>query len=117
MGGPRRPVWSASAGSKRFVPSSVHGGAVLVPHWHKRYPIEIIWGEEGSVDTDRLTLSLPNRQCSREWPCNHCQARKVPHLCQFAPAKKSPSRPDNDVSGGIAKYVTAYRGTLNSPPT
>ncbi|KAI3394401.1 hypothetical protein diail_2813 [Diaporthe ilicicola] len=26
-------------------------------------------------------------QCSREWPCNHCQARKVPHLCQFAPRK------------------------------
>ncbi|KAJ4985214.1 trascription factor [Stagonosporopsis vannaccii] len=21
--------------------------------------------------------------CSREWPCDHCQARKVAHLCQF----------------------------------
>ncbi|KAF2108256.1 hypothetical protein BDV96DRAFT_504972 [Lophiotrema nucula] len=27
------------------------------------------------------------QKCSREWPCNHCQARKVPHLCQFGPKK------------------------------
>ncbi|KAF2736422.1 hypothetical protein EJ04DRAFT_575383 [Polyplosphaeria fusca] len=34
------------------------------------------------------------QKCSREWPCNHCQARKVPHLCQFGQKKadqKSPS--------------------------
>ncbi|CBX92036.1 hypothetical protein LEMA_P047420.1 [Plenodomus lingam JN3] len=28
------------------------------------------------------------QKCSREWPCNHCQARKVAHLCQFS-AKKT----------------------------
>ncbi|KAF2021511.1 hypothetical protein BU24DRAFT_362141 [Aaosphaeria arxii CBS 175.79] len=27
------------------------------------------------------------QKCSREWPCNHCQARKVPHLCQFGQKK------------------------------
>jgi hypothetical protein len=31
---------------------------------------------------------LQGDQCSREWPCNHCQARKVPHLCQFAIGQK-----------------------------
>ncbi|KAK2599633.1 hypothetical protein N8I77_011371 [Diaporthe amygdali] len=34
-------------------------------------------------------------QCSREWPCNHCQARKVPHLCQFAPKKVSTPEDDS----------------------
>ncbi|KAL3470611.1 fungal-specific transcription factor domain-containing protein [Aspergillus californicus] len=27
------------------------------------------------------------QKCSREWPCNHCQARKIAHLCKFAPKK------------------------------
>ncbi|KAF1921751.1 hypothetical protein BDU57DRAFT_435998 [Ampelomyces quisqualis] len=27
------------------------------------------------------------QRCSREWPCNHCQARKVAHLCQFGSKK------------------------------
>lgn len=30
------------------------------------------------------------QKCSREWPCNHCQARKVAHLCQFAVKKQPP---------------------------
>lgn len=41
-------------------------------------------------------------QCSREWPCNHCQARKVPHLCQFAPKKVT--TPEDDSSATPAKY-------------
>ncbi|PYH44360.1 uncharacterized protein BP01DRAFT_342607 [Aspergillus saccharolyticus JOP 1030-1] len=28
------------------------------------------------------------QKCSRDWPCNHCQARRVAHLCKF-PAKKA----------------------------
>ncbi|KIW02621.1 uncharacterized protein PV09_06066 [Verruconis gallopava] len=27
------------------------------------------------------------QKCSRQWPCNHCQARKVPHVCHFASKK------------------------------
>ncbi|KAL2820761.1 fungal-specific transcription factor domain-containing protein [Aspergillus granulosus] len=27
------------------------------------------------------------QKCSREWPCNHCQARKIAHLCKFAPKR------------------------------
>lgn len=35
-------------------------------------------------------------QCSREWPCNHCQARKVPHLCQFGTKRsQQPSPPES----------------------
>lgn len=41
-------------------------------------------------------------QCSREWPCNHCQARKVPHLCQFAPRKVT--TPEDDSFSIPAKY-------------
>ncbi|KAL2001996.1 hypothetical protein VTN02DRAFT_850 [Thermoascus thermophilus] len=29
------------------------------------------------------------QKCSREWPCNHCQARRISHLCRFAPKKAS----------------------------
>ena len=28
-------------------------------------------------------------QCSREWPCNHCAARKLSHLCRFSSPKNS----------------------------
>ncbi|KAF2471761.1 uncharacterized protein BDR25DRAFT_260304 [Lindgomyces ingoldianus] len=46
---------------------------------------------QGSKDI-RATTSCSECQrrkqkCSREWPCNHCQARKVPHLCQFGQRK------------------------------
>ncbi|ETN36432.1 uncharacterized protein HMPREF1541_08710 [Cyphellophora europaea CBS 101466] len=27
------------------------------------------------------------QKCSREWPCNHCAARKLSHLCRFSAAK------------------------------
>ncbi|KAL5356866.1 fungal-specific transcription factor domain-containing protein [Aspergillus floccosus] len=27
------------------------------------------------------------QKCSREWPCNHCQARRIAHLCKFAPKR------------------------------
>ncbi|KAF2625222.1 hypothetical protein BU25DRAFT_412673 [Macroventuria anomochaeta] len=42
------------------------------------------------------------QKCSREWPCNHCQARKVAHLCQFAvkkPQHESPIDSAREVSG------------------
>lgn len=39
-------------------------------------------------DQNRATLSCiecrrRKQKCSREWPCNHCVARKVSHLCTF----------------------------------
>ncbi|KAL6231406.1 hypothetical protein BDW75DRAFT_220307 [Aspergillus navahoensis] len=27
------------------------------------------------------------QKCSRMWPCNHCQARKIAHVCRFTPRK------------------------------
>ncbi|KAJ0416074.1 fungal-specific transcription factor domain-containing protein [Aspergillus carlsbadensis] len=27
------------------------------------------------------------QKCSREWPCNHCRARKIAHLCKIAPRR------------------------------
>ncbi|KAH6300475.1 hypothetical protein HBI39_132970 [Parastagonospora nodorum] len=37
------------------------------------------------------------QRCSREWPCNHCQARKVAHLCQFGAKKaQQESPPDSN---------------------
>ncbi|KAE8375227.1 hypothetical protein BDV26DRAFT_268310 [Aspergillus bertholletiae] len=32
------------------------------------------------------------QKCSREWPCNQCQARRLSHLCKFASKRKSKTR-------------------------
>lgn len=50
------------------------------------------------------TADASHHQCSREWPCNHCQARKVPHLCQFAPKKVA--TPEDDSFAPPATYGT-----------
>jgi hypothetical protein len=36
-------------------------------------------------------------QCSREWPCNHCQTRKVAHLCQFGVKKIQQESPESSI--------------------
>ncbi|KAK7177905.1 Multidrug resistance regulator 1, partial [Paraphaeosphaeria sporulosa] len=43
---------------------------------------------KGSRPTPSCTECQRRKQkCSREWPCNHCQARKIPRLCQFGTKK------------------------------
>lgn len=34
-------------------------------------------------------VGLTRGQCNREWPCHHCQMRKVPHLCHFVSSTTS----------------------------
>src|ERR1700753_2200952 len=29
--------------------------------------------------------NISKTQCNRQWPCDHCHARKISHLCQFGP--------------------------------
>ncbi|KAL4894090.1 fungal-specific transcription factor domain-containing protein [Aspergillus ambiguus] len=46
----------------------------------------------GHNNSVRLTTACTECQrrkqkCSREWPCNHCQARRIAHLCKFAPRR------------------------------
>lgn len=45
--------------------------------------------KNGPTPTSCGECQRRKQRCSREWPCNHCQARKVPHLCQF-PSRESP---------------------------
>ncbi|KAF2849056.1 hypothetical protein T440DRAFT_490894 [Plenodomus tracheiphilus IPT5] len=52
------------------------------------------------------------QKCSREWPCNHCQARKVPHLCQFSVKKAQQESPSE--SGRESSSDT--RGRKRSAP-
>ncbi|KAF2185486.1 hypothetical protein K469DRAFT_575932 [Zopfia rhizophila CBS 207.26] len=47
------------------------------------------------------------QKCSREWPCNHCQARKVPHRCQFGQKKTQESASD----------ASRYTNTITTAPT
>lgn len=46
------------------------------------------------------TVVLTCRQCNREWPCNHCQKRKVAEKCRFlhAHAVSERSPPDTTLS-------------------
>jgi hypothetical protein len=41
----------------------------------------------------------PRPQCSREWPCDKCQGRKIPHLCRFVANKSAKG------DAGFAKYA------------
>lgn len=54
-------------------------------------------------DVSRASLSCiecrrRKQKCSREWPCNHCVARKVSHLCTFG-NKGSPNSTSNISDG------------------
>ncbi|KAF2441750.1 hypothetical protein P171DRAFT_78459 [Karstenula rhodostoma CBS 690.94] len=49
---------------------------------------------ESRATTSCTECQRRKQKCSREWPCNHCQARKVPHLCQFGTKRlQQPSPP------------------------
>ncbi|RYP07683.1 hypothetical protein DL765_009048 [Monosporascus sp. GIB2] len=43
----------------------------------------------GRISTSCLECRRLKRKCNRQWPCQHCQARKTAHLCQFVPLKPS----------------------------
>ncbi|PYI08583.1 hypothetical protein BO78DRAFT_459668 [Aspergillus sclerotiicarbonarius CBS 121057] len=54
--------------------------------------------ENGSGKTVRLATACTECQrrkqkCSREWPCNHCQSRRIAHLCKFTPKKVLKAKP------------------------
>ncbi|ROV94142.1 hypothetical protein VPNG_09364 [Cytospora leucostoma] len=57
--------------------------------------------KSGRSPTSCLECQRRKQKCSREWPCNHCQARKVPHLCQFASRKTI--TPESETSAGRTK--------------
>ncbi|KAI2824310.1 transcriptional regulator family: Fungal Specific TF [Aspergillus niger] len=40
-----------------------------------------------------VQTQAPGKSCSREWPCNHCQARRIAHLCKFTPKKVLKAKP------------------------
>ncbi|GLA34081.1 hypothetical protein AnigIFM63309_005501 [Aspergillus niger] len=40
-----------------------------------------------------VQAQAPGKSCSREWPCNHCQARRIAHLCKFTPKKVLKAKP------------------------
>ncbi|KAF1830678.1 hypothetical protein BDW02DRAFT_572790 [Decorospora gaudefroyi] len=49
--------------------------------------------KESRATTSCTECQRRKQKCSREWPCNHCQARKVPHLCQFSVKKVQQESP------------------------
>ncbi|KAH8700687.1 fungal-specific transcription factor domain-containing protein [Talaromyces proteolyticus] len=61
-------------------------------------------------------------QCSREWPCNHCQSRNIPHLCQFITGKpdrnphkiSKPSSSNKRTSSGIRKESCPKTAPISS---
>ncbi|OCL03858.1 hypothetical protein AOQ84DRAFT_442453 [Glonium stellatum] len=53
-------------------------------------------GDPGHSVASCTECQRRKQKCSREWPCNHCSARKVPHLCQFASKSVANSDSPND---------------------
>jgi hypothetical protein len=53
------------------------------------------------------------QKCSREWPCNHCQARKVPHLCQFSVKR---GQLESSPESARENSASSTKGTKRSAP-
>ncbi|PNY28957.1 transcriptional regulatory protein [Tolypocladium capitatum] len=51
-------------------------------------PSENAYGRSACTECQRR-----KQKCNREWPCNHCQKRKVADKCRFGPGQPSPDRP------------------------
>ncbi|KAK7219707.1 hypothetical protein V2G26_007710 [Clonostachys chloroleuca] len=41
----------------------------------------------GRTATACLECQRRKKKCNRQWPCDHCQNRKMSHLCEFGPPK------------------------------
>lgn len=63
--------------------------------------ISVEKSKSGRSPTSCLECQRRKQKCSREWPCNHCQARKVPHLCHFASRKVT--TPESKTPASLAK--------------
>lgn len=50
-----------------------------------------------------LSFILTFSQCNREWPCNHCQKRKVADKCRFIQPNAASSPPDSLTQGSDKK--------------
>jgi hypothetical protein len=84
----RHHAQNANVGSRRYVRKS-----------------SVMDGNAGYQSRPKVPISTNHvTQCSREWPCNHCQARKVPHICQFGP--KKPQTSSSDCSSRYAEFLT-----------
>lgn len=54
------------------------------------------------MEADSLTGAKRKQKCNRQFPCNHCLARKVPHLCiPYNPQAASSSSPDPHTASRI----------------
>ncbi|KAF2127446.1 hypothetical protein P153DRAFT_377670 [Dothidotthia symphoricarpi CBS 119687] len=53
--------------------------------------------KEGRSTMSCTECQRRKQKCSREWPCNHCQARKVAHLCQFGVKKAQEESPTESI--------------------
>lgn len=52
-------------------------------------------------------------QCNREWPCNHCQKRKVADKCRFIQSNTASSPSDSLISASEKKRARSHE---NDPP-
>lgn len=55
------------------------------------------------------------QKCSRQWPCNHCQSRKVLHMCHFTPKKASFSNDLVTTAAGKRKEPKQNRFPMIGP--
>ncbi|KAL4934729.1 uncharacterized protein BDV17DRAFT_250038 [Aspergillus undulatus] len=53
------------------------------------------------------------QKCSRTWPCNHCQGRKIAHLCKFTP--KRAARAAKGVTNHTGRVLEGPEGPNDSP--
>ncbi|KAH6639385.1 hypothetical protein C7974DRAFT_130367 [Boeremia exigua] len=71
--------------------------------------------KDGRATTSCTECQRRKQKCSREWPCNHCQARKVAHLCQFAIKKSQHESSTDSVRESLDEGRLQKRSRPDSP--
>ncbi|CAH0053796.1 unnamed protein product [Clonostachys solani] len=73
----------------------------------------------GRTATACLECQRRKKKCNRQWPCDHCQNRKISHLCEFGPPRgarqpvESEASSMNDSQQGIEAPVSEIQSPLS----
>ncbi|VUC36322.1 unnamed protein product [Clonostachys rosea] len=65
----------------------------------------------GRTATACLECQRRKKKCNRQWPCDHCQIRKISHLCEFGPPKGARHPVESEASS------VGDSGQATEPPT
>ena len=96
-------------------------GPELGKHRDPRHHALSATDENKRYANEGLLRASANRsgKCNRQWPCNHCYSRKIPHCCKFASKRNAKSPPSLDQTVYVWTAIWLGRDVLmgsRTPP-